>query len=269
MGKLIVGLVLAAAGVGFVFGAGSLYGTPWSFQDRSAVFLEVAGKAVLFPADPKRHDPSGSTRTFTPDPGTPFFPGDELRVSGMGFSRMRFPEGVIEMSDGARLLINDSGNLMLGRGHFKIIKNAGVIGNWVVKLGQGGTGLVIGGGSCLLHSNGSGHALVRVDEGQVSLSANRAKPLLVKPGQVAAIVPDQDPAEVEGPGELTLTAKVKKRRSVSEVSHLRGQVSHLAAIYVDGELLYPDATGNFELPLPPGKGHAQREKETVRAGARR
>jgi hypothetical protein len=252
MGRLILGLVLAAAGIGLYFGAQSTFGAPWSFQDRHAVFLEVAGKAVLFPADPKKHDPTGQSRTINPAAGGPIYLGDELRLSGMAFARVRFPEGVVEMSDGARLVINDSGNLVLGRGLFRLVKKAGQAGNWSVRLGQGGTSVVVADGSCTVQANGSGHAVLVSHEGRQSLSANRSSPLIVKAGQIANVDPGEEPALTEAPGELTLKAKVKKRRSVSEVSNLKGEVSHLSAIYVDGELVYPDADGKFTLPLPPG-----------------
>lgn len=234
--RLLLGVVLLAAGLGLPAWAIKTRGPPWSFQDREAVVLERAGNVEIY-GGTKR---PGGTGSVDAQPGVALYVDDEVRVGALSRVVVRTRRSDLELADGARAIIDEDGAISLARGLVFVQLSAGA--PLVVNAEGLGGQVSLAPGAYRLTANGQGHLFVLVEKGVAKSGAASADG-----GRMLALQKDTTPRTFERPTSLPLEAVLDYGQGV-----VRGTTAVGAQIYVNGKLLHARDDGGFSESLPPG-----------------
>lgn len=230
--RLVASLVFLLIAIGLPVAAVSSNGPPWGFRGHHAVVLDVAGTVEATASDVRRQKEGRIDEKLEVVPNLHLDSGDELRVARLSHVRLRFPNAVVGVGDGARVVIGD-GKITLQRGLITVVTTAGQR-PFEVTLDK--SVIVVRGGdkpaSASIVADGKGGARAIVEDG--SLEARTANnETLSEPGRL--LILEADKARVgDRPTALALSATCQGTK-------LNIVAPPQAQLFVASSLTYADA----------------------------
>lgn len=242
----IIAIVLAVLTIAIVVTTVALRGNPMGYRGRQAVVQEVIGVSELRIA---------GARPERPKAGDAIGFEHELRTSIYSSLVLSAPTGTINMFDSSTLRtrkklgpVNPAWVLVSGRVRIDIDDQRGMT------IGPIGSDvhLEMLPGAFYLNADGKGLLAGTVLGGALLVHEAKGRPIEIKPGQFFVLSPLSPAVVTDGVPPLELTAEIAPRARAGELPTVNGQVTPGGRAFINGELTYPNASGEFVAALSPG-----------------
>lgn len=241
MSRFILPTVLLLAAAGGAFAAHSQLGAPWGLGTKPAVVLEAVG-AIEHQSQAGR----GAVRA-----GDVCKSGDELRASVLSHAVLRTKGGTLTIGDGAQVKCVRQGGFSLMRGAAELTPEP-TRGDGAVLLTLPAAKISFETSAGTLHVMTAGGVLsATATGGDVNYVVTGGGPQVLKDGQALSGAAGVFKVSAK-PDALALRADVKRKKGAHTETTVAGTTSHFAAIYMNGELSFPNAEGDFRVSLPAG-----------------
>jgi len=242
----ILAIVFALLAIAIVVTTVVLRGNPMGYRGRQAVTQEVVGVSELRVA---------GARPERPRPGTAVGFDHELRTSIYSSLVLSAPTGTITMYDSSTVRtrkklgpVDPAWVLVSGRVRVNIDDQRGMTIGPI----SSNVYLEMLPGAFFLNADGKGLLAGTVLEGTLLVHEAKGRPIEIKPGQFFVLSPLSPAVVTDGVPPLELTAEIAPRSKAGELPTVNGQVTPGGRVFINGELAYPDATGEFVAALNPG-----------------
>lgn len=261
--KKLATIACALAAVALVATTLFMRGHPLGYRGALAVVHQVVGGCELRIM---------SDRPIRATTGMAIGHGSELRTSPFSSVLLVTPGGRIDMLDGTTLRTlheNDKPfpiwRLFNGR------VRVAVDGEHSMTMSSAATDtyLELMPGSYTLTADGKGLLAGYCREGTMRLHEGEGRPVEVKPGQMFTVTPLSPAFISNNLPELEVRARINPRSKPGELNTITGNVPTGGRVYINGELTYPDATGEFTAALAPGAKEVVLLAEDIQGNAAR
>lgn len=173
--------------------------------------------------------------------------GDEIRSSALSYARLKTPNGVIEIGDGVQATLKPDA-IAIERGHISISVESDEAYMFISGVDQPIT-LMTGTYDVTSDGKGAHHVYVRAGEAHYQASENQPDVLAVQQ-QMIKFRPNEKPAVEKAPAAILLRINAE---TTNEAVLVKGQASAVAQVYINGDLIYPEADGSFSWRLAAGQ----------------
>jgi hypothetical protein len=242
----ILAIILAVLAVAIVVTTVALRGNPMGYRGRQAVVQEVIGVGEIRIA---------GGRPERPKPGAAIGFEYELRTSTYSSVVLSAPTGTITVYDSSSIrarkkLGPPDPNWFLVSGRVRV----DVDGERGLTLGQQASDVYLEmlPGAYFLNTDGKGLLAGTVIAGNLLMHEAKGRPTEIKPGQFFVLSPLSPAFISDGIPPLELSAEIAPRAKAGELPTVSGQVTPGGRVYINGELTYPSASGEFVAALNPG-----------------
>ncbi|MBN2358294.1 MAG: hypothetical protein JXR83_02495 [Deltaproteobacteria bacterium] len=228
----------------------AIRGNPMGYRGHQAVIQEVVGVSEL------RIE---GARPERPKPGQLIGYEHELRTSTYSSVALGAPAGTLTIFDSSSLRTrkkqgpaDPAWQLVSGRIRVDVDGQRGMT------LGQQVSDVYLEmlPGAFFLNADGKGLLAGTVLDGTLLLHEAKGRPTEIKPGQFFVLSPLSPVVVNDGVPPLELTAELAPRTKAGELPTVNGRVTPGGRVYINGELHYPDTSGEFVAALHPGSQEA-------------
>lgn len=242
----IIALALLAVAVALLAVTVVLRGHPFGYRGRLAVIHDVVGSSELR---------MGAERPARGKPGVAVDHDTEIRTSSYSSVYMVTPSGTLRLYDSSSLRSRKAEDpevptwrLVAGRLVVEVDSDDGL----TIAPQASDAYVELLPGAYILSADGKGLMAGTCLEGTLLIHEGQGRPTELQVGQVFVMTPMAPVFVSDSAPPMHLEAKLNPAASRGERATVSGQVTPGGRVYVNGEIAYPDSTGEFVTAIAPG-----------------